>query len=197
LSREDRGELMEDQSKISSGKKLRMFDVGEEDSEEIKCPKCDSKLLIKKGQRELHPKGSDVTQFVQTYQCLQCKYRFSLRPYKASKYSEALIKLALRLQQEMNNGKIAEVLRDVYGISVTRITIGYWRMKFGNIYAWHKWKKLDGVNRECIYCRTLATLKEIHDGKLKPCSVKLNLRLQANPHDRIAKRGTEGGNLDE
>lgn len=180
-----------DTEQISKGKQLRTFDVGEEEPSEIACPKCGSHLFIKKGTRELHPKGANIVQYIQIYQCLQCKHRFSIRPYKGTKYSETLVKLALRLQQEMNNGKIAEVLRDVYGISVTRITIGYWRMKFGNIYAWHKWKKLDGVNRECIYCGTRATLKEIHDGKLKPCSIKLNLRLQANPHDRIAKRETE------
>jgi len=185
---------MEDQSKINIGKKLRMFDVGEEeDSKEIKCPKCGSQLFWKGGKREIHPKGSNVVQFIQTYKCLQCKHHFSIRPYKGSQYSEILVKLALRLQQEMNNGKVAEVIKDVYGVSVTRITIGYWRMKFGNIYAWHKWKKLDKTNRECIYCELRATIKEIHDGKLKPCIAKLNLRRQKNPHERIAKRSDLNG----
>lgn len=161
---------------IEQEKTLRhtIIDVGEKE-EALCCPVCSSTCVVKDGKAVNHPRGSTEPEIYQRYRCVSCGKKFSDRKHRGLQYSQTIIKLALRMQHDLGNKRIAAILRDVFNITVNKHTIGRWRAEYGPIYAWHSWKR-EGENFRCRNCDVVVTLKQIKSSQVLSCKAKIVLR---------------------
>lgn len=88
----------------------------------IRCPKCDSKYIVKHGTRKTQNRG-----LVQKYQCKDCNYKFSNPEGWRMRNDPEYVDYALKLYSKgLSLRGVAEQLNKKYKLKVAHQTIMHW-----------------------------------------------------------------------
>ena len=101
-------------------------------SNQISCPKCSSKLLVKKGIRK------NKFQYLQQYQCKDCKYIFTINKSKNTTYPITLI---IKGISAYNLGYTLQQTKEKLNIQATLPAISSWLKKYREICTFARLRK--------------------------------------------------------
>jgi transposase-like protein/predicted RNA-binding Zn-ribbon protein involved in translation (DUF1610 family) len=98
-------------------------------SHSLKCPKCDSSRIIRKGIRRAK------YNIIQRYKCKSCSYRFIDNiGFERSKSNPKAVTAALDLYfKGMSFRKVCDHLKQFYGVTVSHVSIINWIRKFVDV----------------------------------------------------------------
>jgi transposase-like protein len=119
------------------------------------CPRCGETQIVKAG-KHYNQKGAS-----QRYQCKKCGTSFCNEGYFRGKHQLSLLQYTVKLYQDGDSyEKIQKLIKEQFGISISRTTIGEWIRKL-SIQPRRKscGNQKQKLNRELVEIGILTTVR--------------------------------------